>query len=223
MIAGVGSCTVWWAAPLPPGKGLGLIDLLDTHERERLWRLRRDLDRARYLAAHALARLVLSAALDRPPAALTFDRTCRCGRPHGKPRLCGGGPAFSLTHGGDIVGVAVHEAPVGVDVEQTRSLTDLPGLAAHVCSPAEIAPDALSFFRLWTRKEAVLKATGDGLSIPMSDLTLGRNAVAHWAGAPGPVWLRDLTPVAGHPAAVAGLGAAAPVVVEADGDTILRR
>ncbi len=217
----MGACVVWWAAP---SAAPALVELLDDHERDRLSRFRREIDAARYVAAHALVRLALDPAR---PGALRFDRTCRCGQQHGKPRLVGDGPAFSLTHAGDVVGVAVHDDPVGVDVEQVRPLTDLAAMAAHACSPAEAAATETAtepgaFFRLWTRKEAVLKATGDGLSTPMSDLTVGPAGVAHWAGAPGPIWLVDLEPAPGHPAAVAGPGPVAPAVVEADGNALLQ-
>jgi 4'-phosphopantetheinyl transferase len=216
------SCVVWWAAPVEPADAPGLVELLDTHELDRLGRFRRAADRARYLAAHALARLVL--AERRPPAELVYDRSCRCGAQHGKPVLPGG-PAFSLTHAADLVGVAVHDGPVGLDVEQVRPMSDLAGMAAHVCSPAETVTDAASFFTVWTRKEALLKATGDGLSSPMAAITLGPSGVREWTGdgAPArPVWLRDLHPAPGYRAAVAGFGAAAPEVVETDGNPLLR-
>jgi 4'-phosphopantetheinyl transferase len=214
---------VWWAAPVAPADAPGLLALLDDHERDRLARFRRPADQARYLAAHALVRLVLADAAGAPAAALVFDRTCRCGEQHGKPVLPGG-PGFSLTHAGDLVGVAVHPGgPVGLDVEQVRELTDLAAMAAHACSPRENAPDAEAFFTLWTRKEALLKAAGTGLSAPMSAITLGPSGVLDWAGedAPAdPAWLRDLRPAPGYHAAVAGFGAE-PVVTEAAGDDLL--
>lgn len=216
----MGTCTVWWAAPLAPGDAPALVDLLDAHERGRLGRFRREVDAARYLAAHALTRLALAALMDADPAALAFDRTCRCGRPHGKPRLDGDRPGFSLTHAGDLVGVAVHDGPVGLDVERARPLPDLAGMAAHACSPAETVGDEAAFFRLWTRKEALLKSTGEGLSTPMSDITLGTDGAVRWAGRQH--WVHDLAPAPGHPAALAGPGPAAPDVVEADGDALLR-
>lgn len=227
-------CSIWWAAPVDPADGPGLLNLLDAHERERLARFRQAADRARYLAAHALIRLVLGDQLATLPAALEFDRTCRCGQQHGKPRLPGAGaPGFSLTHAGALVGVAVRpDGAVGLDVEHVRELTDLAGMARHVQSPAELArhrgrvgPSA--FFTTWTRKEALLKATGDGLSTPMSTITLSPTgtAVQAWTGGgtpDGPVWLRDLRPAPGYAAAVAGPGAIAPAVLEADGNAVLR-
>jgi 4'-phosphopantetheinyl transferase len=215
------TCTVWWAAPRSPAGAPHLVALLDAEERARVSRFRREVDAARYLAAHALARLALAGPLDVDPAALVFDRTCRCGRPHGKPRLVGPGPAFSLTHAGDLVGVAVHAAPVGLDVEQVRPLADLAAMAAHACAPGETVADADAFFRLWTRKEALLKSTGEGLSTPMSDIAIGPGGTVQRAT--GPLWLHDLSPAPGHPAALAGPGAVAPVVVEADGNMLLAR
>lgn len=211
---------VWWAGPVAPGAAPGLVALLDGHERERLARFRRPADAARYLAAHALCRILLGRALGRPAATLLIDRTCRCGQQHGKPTVAGG-PGFSLTHAGDLVGVAVSgTGPVGLDVEQERAMADLASVAAHVGAPAE--PRA--FFRTWTRKEALLKATGDGLASPMDAIVLDEGGVASWTGdgAPtGPVWLRDLRPAPGYPAAVAGLGAEPGTVAEHDARALL--
>lgn len=220
------SCDVWWAAPVDPDTAPGLLQLLDAHERERLGRFRRSADRARYLAAHCLVRLVLADLLGIPPGALIIDRTCRCGEQHGKPTV--DGPQFSLTHAADLVGVAVREGgPVGLDVEQVRPLSDLTAMARHIRSPAEPPADTPgTFFRTWTRKEALLKATGDGLSAPMTSITLDAQGVASWTGAGAPVepvWLRDLRPADGYLAAVAGLGPAPASVDEHDGNELLHR
>ncbi|NMH94222.1 4'-phosphopantetheinyl transferase superfamily protein [Pseudonocardia bannensis] len=227
-------CGVWWARPLPPEGHPGLLALLDEHERTRLQKLRRPDDQARYLAAHALVRLVLGHRLGVHPAGLRFDRTCRCGQQHGKPRLADepGTTGFSLTHSGDLVGVAVSDGPVGLDVEHVRPLTDVAGMAAHVCSPTELArplpAETAAFLTTWTRKEALLKATGEGLSRPMATITLSPAGspprVEEWTGAdapPGPVWLADLLPAPEHPGAVAGFGARTPAIRVADGDAVL--
>jgi 4'-phosphopantetheinyl transferase len=223
------TCDVWWAAPVDPGSAPGLRALLDPVEQARLNRFRRAEDRSRYLAAHALTRLVLGPLVGRPPAALVFDRRCRCGEQHGKPTLPGG-PAFSFTHGGDLVGVAVRMAggPIGLDVEPVRALSDMDGMARHVGSPAELARGDLAgvdaFFSAWTGKEALLKATGDGIAAPMSEITLGPAGVEAWVGpnAPaGPAWLRALHPAPGYRGAVAGLGVAPGAVHELDGRPVL--
>jgi len=224
---GVAACTVWWATPLEPESAPGLVALLDGHERERLARFRRPADAARYLGAHALTRLVLGELVGLAPAAVPIERTCRCGEPHGKPTTPGG-PGFSLTHAGGVVGVSVWpDGPVGLDVEPVRDLPDLTAIMRHTASPAELTggPTGVEgFFAAWTRKEALLKATGDGLAGAMSAITLDGAAVRGWTGehAPaGPVWLRDLSPAPGYAAAVAGLGPA-PRVVQQRGDRALR-
>lgn len=224
------TCRIFWAAPVEPAAAPHLVRLLDAHERERMKRFRRAADQARYLAAHALTRVVLGDTLGTPAEVLTFDRTCRCGRQHGKPVLVhAGAPAFSMTHAGQFVGVAVHGSPVGLDVEEVRQLTDLASMAAHACSPAELAAgagtSAAAFFSVWTRKEAVLKATSDGLSVPMSSLTLGPGRVQEWTGdgdPRSPMWVHESAPAPGYVAAVAGFGPRAPQVVEQDGNTLLR-
>ena len=133
---------------------------------------------------------------------LAFDRTCRCGAPHGKPVLPGG-PGFSLSHAGDLVGVAVRpDGPVGLDVEQLRDVADLDALAAHVRSPAErsasrpgprrVLPhlDAQGGARQGHRRRAVGPHHRD-------HARPDRPAVERWTGpgAPsGPMWLHDLSP-----------------------------
>jgi len=223
------TCRIFWAAPVEPAAAPHLVRLLDTHERERMVRFRQPLDQARYLAAHALTRIVLGDALGSPAEVLTFDRTCRCGRQHGKPVLLqAGAPAFSMTHSGQLVGVALHTTPLGLDVEEIRPVSDLTSMAKHACSPAELGAGAArtveAFFSVWTRKEAVLKATGDGLSVPMSSVTLSPGRVQEWTGdgnPGGPMWVHETAPTAGYVAAVAGFGTQAPAVVEKDGSTFL--
>lgn len=151
-----------WSGSMPDG--------LAPAERARRDRLRRAADRHRFAAAWWLTRQVLGQRTGRDPATLTFTRRCRrCGDPdHGKPRLVGDGPEFNLSHSGDRVLLAVSDhAEVGVDVEQrARALTDLRGYILH---PDERVED-LDLLRVWTRKEALLKASGDGLVIPMRQI-----------------------------------------------------
>lgn len=214
-----------------PGRAPGLVALLDDHERERMSRLRRPLDAGRYLAAHALARIILAEFLGGAPETIVFDRTCRCGQQHGKPALIGTGPDFSLTHSGRVVGVAVYGGgSVGLDVEHPRGLVDLPAMARHVASPTELArgdlATPLGFLSAWTAKEALLKATGLGLAGAMEAITLGPHGVEGWTGvdAPGePPWLRRLTAPDGSPGAVAGLGTPPTQVCERDETERLRR
>ena len=175
-------CVVWWSEPLAhAGVAAGL---LDATERERCAQLRRDADRARFVTGRILARHALAAELGVEPAEIELITCCpTCGGRHGKPRLGGRDDDaidFSIAHAGARVVVATcRGAAVGVDVEPDRAVGELGTARAGVLAAEEravlheLAParrDA-AFLRYWTRKEAVLKATGDGLmTVAMSDL-----------------------------------------------------
>ncbi|MQA26869.1 MAG: 4'-phosphopantetheinyl transferase superfamily protein [Micromonosporaceae bacterium] len=203
----------------------GLLALLDAVERERHARYRRPADADRFLLGAAMVRALAGARLGCPPAAVTVDRRCDdCGKPHGKPRLPGAGLEVSVSHSGDLVGVACHPgAAVGLDVEQLDHRFDVDGLAATVLAPQEIASLAATapadrlagFLRYWTRKEALVKATGDGLRADLRSLVVTGPAEppAVLASGHGELTLYDLTAAPGHLGALAMLRAA-PVRVE---------
>ena len=172
-------CDVWWAHPT--AETPALLALLDEVERGRYEAYRRDVDKLRFLTGRALIRGVAAAALDVSPGSVTLDSSCfDCGKPHGKPRVVGSALEVSISHSGAWVALAVTSgAPVGVDVEEVRG-TDVDGLAGICFSPEELTvfqslPAEVrqgAFFTYWARKEAVLKATGKGMSVVMSKLTL---------------------------------------------------
>lgn len=148
--------------------------LLSPKERDRADKFLRPADRARHTASHAALRLVLARALGLDPGEIAF-----AAGPAGKPELAGpagGLRAFNLSHSGAhaLVGLA-RGAEIGVDVEAIRPLPDALRIARAHFSPDEaaalaaIAPTDIerAFFGLWTRKEAVVKALGAGLSLPL--------------------------------------------------------
>jgi 4'-phosphopantetheinyl transferase len=233
-------CHVWWLVSSAVPAGLEAV--LDVRERHRHGRLRRPADQLRYLAAHVLARLALALYLDRDPAQLPFGLRCRgCGSTdHGKPMLL---PPeedleFSLSHSGGRVVVAVaRRASVGIDVEAIAPDRDYSDVAARVLSPPETdellalpgGDRSFAFVRYWCRKEAVLKASGFGLSLPLSDLTVTGPKeparVLDWAGGPhgsASLCLHDLDPGPGYAACVALVDWGGDRVVERDGETLLR-
>jgi 4'-phosphopantetheinyl transferase len=150
-----------------------LAPMLHDEERHRMARLVRELDRRRFMVAHALTRLVLGRCLRVSPASLRFDIG-----PHGKPRLIGArlDLRFNLSHAGEraLLAVAIGRE-VGVDIEQERSV-DVLGIARRYFSTSEyVALISLpeehrvgAFCRCWTRKESFLKARGEGLAFPLS-------------------------------------------------------
>jgi 4'-phosphopantetheinyl transferase len=153
--------------------------ILDAEERARAARFLREMDRQRFVASHAALRLVLGQALALPPRSIRFAKA-----PTGRPYLLGCGedaPDFNLSHSGDhaLIGL-VRGARVGVDVEVWRPLPDALRIARAHFATDEIAAltalpaaaTAAAFFSLWTRKEAVVKAIGGGLSLPLSDFSV---------------------------------------------------
>ncbi|AUS80346.1 4-phosphopantetheinyl transferase [Actinoalloteichus sp. AHMU CJ021] len=233
-----GECQVWWAAR--DAADPGLISLLDDAERTRHDRFRREEDRQRHLVARALSRIVLGAHLGLDPRDVRFRYECaHCGEEaHGKPVLTpDSGLRFSLSHSGESVVLAVcRGGEVGVDVEEVRENLDVDRLGDTVlCEeeqrtvaalPAERRQDA--FFTYWTRKEAVLKAVGLGLALPMRSVLLSgpdeAPAMVDWRSErPPPEALRlyELAAPAGHLASLAVLDARPLRIRELPGDPLL--
>src|SRR5262249_10949243 len=139
-------------------------------ERERATRFVRDVHRERFIVAHGVLRLILARYLDRPAGSLQFKLG-----PNGKPELAGDlleTLYFNLAHSENLALVAVGtNSSIGVDVERVRCLDNFDELVGRFFSHreasvfhglnAELKPQA--FFNLWTRKEAWLKATGEGI------------------------------------------------------------
>lgn len=151
----------------------GDLGLLDEEERQRHKSFMRDADRVSYGAAHVGLRRLLGGYLDREPGELTFVReTCpTCGGPHGRPAVAGERAHFSLSHSGDLVLFAFAGTPVGADVEKVPppGFVDDVSTNLHVREQEELAAlDAegrrTAFVRCWSRKEAYLKGTGEGMS-----------------------------------------------------------
>ena len=194
---------------------------LSTDEAARARRFAHAIDRTRFVCAHGLLRLVLSGYTGAQPWELMFQ-----GAPGSRPRLADHqGPRFSLTHSGSLGLVAVNAArEVGVDLEEIREIGDFEHLAATCFSAVERAALAAvpasrrraAFFAGWTRKEALLKALGEGLSRPLGSfdvtLTPGEPArVLRFAGAPDVprrYTLHSLHPAAGFVGALAVEGRA---------------
>ena len=222
-------CQVWWAtlAHRAPWQA----DLFDQAERRRLGRYLRPADRDRFTVGVALTRLVLGAQLGIPPDRVPIDRRCaRCGGAHGRPQLAEAAELdFSLSHSGAVIVLAVARSragdrgprAVGIDVELVAPAVADEAPVDIVLSQAEqiafsrldAAAQPEAFFRYWVRKEAVLKATGDGLAVPMTRLTVSGPdqppRLAAWKGRPSfprMVALHDLHAEPGYAAALAIVG-----------------
>lgn len=225
-----GECHVWWARADDYRPELEL--LLDETERTRLGRLARRRDRDRFVVGASLARTMVADYLATSAEDVSLDRTCaECGASHGKPRVVGGDAAveLSVSHSGDLVAAAlVLEKAVGVDVE--RGLPDradvlelvddvLCRAEAHRLRALPSSKRAAGFLSYWTRKESVVKATGEGLRVPLGSFAVtGPDETPRllaWAARPHMVelvTLTDLRPGPGHSACVAVLGSVTRVV-----------
>jgi 4'-phosphopantetheinyl transferase len=234
-------CTVWWTRPHDVTDRQ--LALLSAGERDRYAALRSDEDRARFATARLIARVALGRRVGIDPDAVELDATCpRCGAQHAKP-VAGGkatGLELSISHSGERVAVAIAEgAQVGLDVEGQPALgggdgRDLweavlrPGEQALVARlPEELRGDA--FLAVWTRKEAILKATGDGLDVAMTELEVSPGTagprVLSSAGHLPPVEsiaLVELHPGAGYRATLAAITRGPVEVEEADAEVLLR-
>lgn len=184
-------------------------DELDAHERERAAKFRFERDRKTYITAHGAVRRILGRYLGCRGADLVFGRRAR-----GKPFLeavrgTEAAPAlrFNLSHSGQLAVVAVAHMEVGADIEMIRENADAAGLARRffpapeymALLEAEPVEQKRAFFRLWTRREAFLKARGTGLEGVSDEIP------AHWC-------IVDLDPQPGYAGAVAWEGAEARVV-----------
>jgi len=160
-----------WLAPLEVGDSWAtrLGADLSPDERERASRLRFERDRRRFVAAHAFLRRVLAQHLECAPQAVPIERGA-----NGKPELAppDSPVRFNLARSHELAVCAFAlDREVGVDVERVRRVPELERLASRVLSQreqaalraweGELADQA--FLTAWTRKEAVLKARGEGL------------------------------------------------------------
>lgn len=188
------------------------LDLLSADERQRAARFVRELDRQRFIAARGALRLLLSRYLQRPPAQLVFTYN-----EFGKPALPDASSlAFNLAHSDGLALCAVSQAqPLGIDVETERASVEFEALWPRISSSAErdlwpllaSAQRQRIFFHLWTRKEAVIKALGMGLSLPLNSLTvLGASADLVLGEAAQSLRLQSFCPQPDYLAALAAPG-----------------
>ncbi|WEH32433.1 4'-phosphopantetheinyl transferase superfamily protein [Streptomyces sp. AM 4-1-1] len=208
-----------WRFPLdlPAPEVERLARVLDDAEHDRRAMLRAVEHRRRFTVSHARTRLVLGERLGVPPTLVRL----RSGR-YGKPELEGGAGTrrwhFSLSHSGDLAVLALcHGREVGVDVEHIRPDRDVVSFAARWFGPDESdwvaeggGPDRVRrCLRLWTRKEACVKAAG-GRLVQGLRLAVGQGprpcVVDGPHGLPGTWTVADLPVGAGHVGAVAVRG-----------------
>lgn len=173
-----------WVVALDDAAATISTDVLSADEIARAERFVFDRDRRRFIVCRGALRHVLSGYTGIAPEALVFAY----GR-NGKPALEGteNRVAFNVSHAEERAVIAVSgAADLGVDIECTMRTVDFEGLADRFFSrveSAELRSLAASerrqaFYNCWTRKEAYIKATGDGLACPLQSFAVTLQAAA---------------------------------------------
>ncbi|GAA4203835.1 4'-phosphopantetheinyl transferase superfamily protein [Actinocatenispora rupis] len=154
--------------------------LLSDAEVERAGRFRSEPARRLFVVSRAVQRVVGAARLGVPVGDVVIDRTCRlcADTGHGKPSYAGRPELdFSVSHSGTLVALALSaECRVGLDVEEADRRATTANLTDRVLTADERA-SGLPFLTLWTRKEATVKLTGHGLTVPFEALSCEGKAV----------------------------------------------
>lgn len=195
-----------------------LAGFLRKEERHRANRFHYERDRRHFIVARGRLRQLLAARLNINPGSVELA----CGN-HGKPLLARGPAAmdwrFNVSRSRALVLFAFCRGrEVGIDVEAVLPVHEADAVAAHFFSRNELADyraldsrdRETGFFNCWTRKEAFVKALGEGLRYPLGDfdVSLAPAAAAkilRVGDAPGENcgWcLRSFSPVPGYVAAV---------------------
>ncbi len=179
-----------WHIPLSEEPTADDHALLDAVERRRAERFLREDDRRRYVRAHAAMRRILA-----QEAACRPERLVFVAGEYGKPALADGSVRFNLSHSGDHAVLATSfEVEVGVDIEiraiDTQRIARLVlaegEMKAFAALPADVQEAV--FLRAWTRKEAVLKAVGCGLTLDPRNVEVGLGSVPETPELAGQRW-----------------------------------
>lgn len=169
---------------------------LSDDERARAARFHFAPDRVRFVASRIALRHILAKTLARPPSMIALTIA-----DHGKPEISrDDNPCdwrFNLSHSGDVVLIAVTRGrSIGIDVEVVRPLPRqmaelLPRLSPREQHALQLVAEperGVAFLRCWTRKEALVKAIGAGLTVDFASFSVSLGTDADppiWDNAPG--------------------------------------
>jgi 4'-phosphopantetheinyl transferase len=171
-----GEVHVWFARlDRTPARLTRMRTILNAEETARADRFYMDVHRNRFIAARALLRDLLAGYLAQPPEAISFAYN-EWGKPALAPGFVASDLRFNLSHSQELAMYAfVLERDVGVDLEMIRADVASEKIAENFFSRREVETlralprehQAEAFFNCWTRKEAYVKARGQGLSIEL--------------------------------------------------------
>jgi 4'-phosphopantetheinyl transferase len=193
--------------------------LLSAVEMQRARRYRSDLDRACFIQRRAALRVILAGYLDVAPQDVVFAAN-EFGKPSVIAPRASVSLSFNTSHSGTVALIAVAPSGhIGIDVERLRPAIEDETIAARFFATNEAASLAAldprdrveGFFNAWTRKEAVVKALGGGLSIPLDSFEVSLRpseppAILRWdipGVAPGRWRIHHVEPAMGYVGALA--------------------
>lgn len=158
----------------------GALGLMNNERRRRISDFPAEDDRKRSAAGELLLRQALSEALG-----CTVEGAPLLWEDSGKPATDAEGAYLSLSHSGPWVLCAIHDKPMGADIEVIRAADQK--FMARACSEAEMAYIAFGregcyhrFWECWTAKEALFKVTGRGPLLGLSRLDLPENVALRY-------------------------------------------
>lgn len=166
---------------LTPEQENDQLALLSEDEKARAQRFHFPIHKTRFIATRSLLRRLLAGYLDQAAETIVF-----ASNEHKKPHLAGDNPLhvqFNISHSSNVAVLAfTTQHPLGIDIEKIGDKDNL-DLAQRFFSKQEhqalsdLPPTArrTAFYRLWAHKEAIIKASGRGLSLPLSSFTIALN------------------------------------------------
>lgn len=167
-----------WFERLDVGEGevAALAATLSDEEQAHARRFRFALHRRRFVVRRARLRMWAGTRLGLPPRAVEITTDV-----HGKPAVTGLDGHFNASHSGELMLIAAADVPLGCDIERIDPGIDWQPLAERLFAAEERAALAAlpgeagrtAFFRVWARKEAFVKAIGEGLAYPLDAFAVG--------------------------------------------------
>jgi 4'-phosphopantetheinyl transferase len=205
-----------WSAHTDPENdpAINVSALLSLDEQARAERYIVAKARRQFVEVRGLLRILLGAYLQRDPASLEFIYSAN-GKPSLSATSSGESVQFNVSHSQTQVLYAFSaDQAIGVDIEGVNPLISYIDLAHRICTPKEqrvfdqLPPSqqAQAFYKIWTRKEALVKLGGDRLYEKLSIFEVPAHATAcsYWIQAEDRrIWLQDLELVEGFEGAIA--------------------
>jgi 4'-phosphopantetheinyl transferase len=195
-------------------QAFALSSLLSPDEQARAQRYIVDKARRQFIEVRGLLRVLLGSYLQRDPASLEFIYSDN-GKPSLSARHGGNSIQFNVSHSQKQALYAFSaDQAIGVDIEGMNPLISYVDLAHRICTPQEqrvfdqlpSSQQAQAFYKIWTRKEALVKLAGDRLYEKLSILEVPAHAAAgsYWVQTEDrQIWLQDLELVESFPGAIA--------------------